>query len=315
MKKILSILLCTGMLLANASVYADSYVMHTVQSGETLWTVSEKYNMELHQLERMNEDLGETLFEGNLIKIKPVSAGKDISIQIDGKDIPTDQVPYLENSRTFVPIRFIAQGLGIEDIHWDQATQTAILKHNGDTIYLTVGSRTARINENNVVLDTPVNIYNGRVFVPIRFVAETFQCTVDWNASNYTVHIQKQDNLTEDLYWLSRIIEAEAQGEPYDGKLAVANVIINRKNSSSFPNSIKEVIFDQEYGFQFTPVLNGEIYNNPSQDSINAAKAALQGNNNIGDALYFLNPKISESFWIVDNRTKYKSISEHDFYL
>lgn len=122
-------------------------------------------------------------------------------------------------------------------------------------------------------------------------------------------------NREEDLYWLSRIIHAEAQGEPYEGKVAVGNVILNRVKSSLFPNSIKGVVFDKQQGYtQFSPVLDGSIYNTPNSDSINAARDALNGSRPVGDALYFLNPGKSTNFWIVQNRKFMKTIGDHDFY-
>lgn len=119
----------------------------------------------------------------------------------------------------------------------------------------------------------------------------------------------------EDLYWLSRIINSEAQGESYEGKVAVGNVIINRVNSPKFPNTIKGVVFDKQNGYtQFSPVIDGTIYNSPDADSIKAAKDVLNGSRPVGDALYFLNPRKSTNFWIVENRQHIKTIGLHDFY-
>ncbi|WP_165000354.1 stalk domain-containing protein [Anaerophilus nitritogenes] len=318
MKKLaLSLFLSLGILLSSTSTYADSYMMHTIQPNDTYQNIAKKYNQSANELKKLNNDLGESLYAGNLMKIEALPNHKNISIQVDGKVIHTDTQPYLENGRTFVPIRFISNALGVENIQWIEKTNTAIIQNNNSTISLPLHSRTAIIDDKSISLDAPINIYNGRTFVPIRFIAETFNCTVTWNSEKYIVSIQTKKNndyLEEDLYWLSRIVEAETSGEPFDGKLAVANVVLNRKNSPDFPSTIKEVIFDKEYGFQFTPVMNNTIYNTPSQESIIAAQEALLGNNNIENALYFLNPRISTSFWIVANRPFYKSIHLHDFY-
>ena len=118
-----------------------------------------------------------------------------------------------------------------------------------------------------------------------------------------------------DLYWLSRIINAEAEAEPYSGKVAVGNVILNRVKSSSFPNTVKGVIFEYYKNIpQFSPVADGTIYNNPNSDSIKAAKAALAGTNYAGSATYFFNPDKSEGTWIVANKTYVKRIGNHVFY-
>ncbi|SDK20139.1 cell wall hydrolase [Natronincola ferrireducens] len=119
----------------------------------------------------------------------------------------------------------------------------------------------------------------------------------------------------EDIYWLSRIIHAEAQGEPYQGKVAVGNVILNRVRSGKFPNTIYGVIFDRQDGYtQFSPVIDGTIYNTPHKDSVKAATEVLNGVRPVGEALYFLNPRKATNFWIVNNRQYMKTIGDHDFY-
>jgi N-acetylmuramoyl-L-alanine amidase len=127
------------------------------------------------------------------------------------------------------------------------------------------------------------------------------------NASN-----QKSN---EDVYWLSRIIEAEASGESYTGKVAVGNVIMNRKASNEFPNTIKGVIFESYNGIpQFSPVAEGTIYNTPSASSINAALDAINGSRVVGASTYFFNPDKSSGSWIVNNKTYVTRIGNHVFY-
>ena len=148
---------------------------------------------------------------------------------------------------------------------------------------------------------------------------ESVQAAAEQPASDETARriTQPADrgSTRDDVYWLARIIHAEAQGEPFNGKVAVGNVILNRVNSSQFPDSIYGVIFDQQNGYtQFSPVIDGSIYNNPSAESIRAAEAALSGQRPVGDALYFLNPGKSQSLWITNNRQYMTAIGEHDFY-
>lgn len=118
-----------------------------------------------------------------------------------------------------------------------------------------------------------------------------------------------------DLYWLSRIINAEAEAESYAGKVAVGNVIMNRVKSSAFPNTVKGVIFEYYKGIpQFSPVADGTVYNDPNGDSIKAAKAAFNGTSYVGNATYFFNPDKSEGTWIVKNKVYVKRIGNHVFY-
>lgn len=117
-----------------------------------------------------------------------------------------------------------------------------------------------------------------------------------------------EDN--EDAYLLAQIINAEAKGEPYNGKVAVGNVVMNRVNHPDFPDTVKGVIFQKG---QFYPVTNGTIYNKPSEDALKAANEVINGKQIVGkQALYFYNPKTSTSDWIF-TRTTITDIGNHRF--
>lgn len=98
----------------------------------------------------------------------------------------------------------------------------------------------------------------------------------------------------EDLMLLACLVHAEAGSQSYEGKLAVANVVLNRVKSSKYPDSIEAVIYQPG---QFSVAKSGSLskqlanYNNYSSSSqrlsIKAARAALEGANNIGTRLYF----------------------------
>lgn len=119
---------------------------------------------------------------------------------------------------------------------------------------------------------------------------------------------------SEDLRWLSQIIHAEAKGEPLKGKVAVGAVILNRVENEEFPRSIYHVIHQKSKKgkYQFQPVANGKINNKPSQESIEAAKLALKGNDPTNGAVFFYNPKLSRSSWMA-NLPKKAQIGNHVF--
>lgn len=118
-----------------------------------------------------------------------------------------------------------------------------------------------------------------------------------------------------DIFWLARIIHAEAAGESYIGKVAVGSVIMNRVSSPNFPNTIYGVIFEYYKGIpQFSPVQDGTIYNTPSNESYRAAQEAYNGSKPVGDALYFFNPAKASGSWIVKNRAYIATIGNHAFY-
>ena len=114
----------------------------------------------------------------------------------------------------------------------------------------------------------------------------------------------------EDLYWLARIVSAEAKGEPTEGQIAVANVVLNRVVSEQFPDTITEVIFQKG---QFSPVGNGTINDEPTKEAIESARRALEGEKILeDDVFFFYNAKICQNEWNFKRKTV-KVIGNHTF--
>ena len=249
-----------------------------------------------------------------------------IDISVNGSFIKTDAPAFIDYDTTFVPIRFVSDALGAHSITWDQSRATATIKQGSTTIQITENKKEAYVNGRKVILNKSARIHSGRLYVPVRFVAESFGAKVGWDNTYYIVQINKSGvsvnsslidwRYTKDeIFWLGRIIEAESSGEPASGKVAVGNVILNRVKSNEFPNTIYTVIFDRTHGVQFEPIMNGSIYNTPSSESMISAKRALRGENIAGNSLYFLNPRTAANSWIANNRPYYMTIHNHDFYL
>lgn len=94
---------------------------------------------------------------------------------------------------------------------------------------------------------------------------------------------------------LARLVEAEAKGEPYEGKVAVATVVLNRVDSSLFPDTITDVIHQKR---AFTPVQNGEIKKPASDEAKEAVEEALTRDDRLQDSIFFYNPDIATDKWI-----------------
>lgn len=108
---------------------------------------------------------------------------------------------------------------------------------------------------------------------------------------------------------LAQLVESEAKGEPYAGKVAVAEVVLNRVSSGQFPDTIEGVIYQSG---QFQVVSNGSINNSPSQASINAANQALNESNHAQGALFFYNSSIATDRW-QDSLPTVTVIGRHTF--
>ena len=95
-----------------------------------------------------------------------------------------------------------------------------------------------------------------------------------------------------DRYLLANLIYCEAGGEPYDGQLAVASVVINRVRSSVYPNTVVGVIYQNK---QFSPVASGRLElalaaNKATSRCYQAADEAMSGVTNVGNCVYFRTP-------------------------
>lgn len=117
----------------------------------------------------------------------------------------------------------------------------------------------------------------------------------------------------EELLLLRKIVMAEAEGEPYQGKVAVANVVLNRLRSANFPDTITKVIYQRS---QFSPVANGRLKRvNPNEETIKAVNDALSGVKEVPDNTYFfLSLKLAQDLTVHHSQEYVKTIGNHTFY-
>ena len=116
------------------------------------------------------------------------------------------------------------------------------------------------------------------------------------------------DSINVDL--LARAIYAEARGESFEGQIAVGAVIINRMNSSLFPNTVESVLYQPG---QFKCVENGQINQVPNQNAYRAARRAVDGVDPSKGALFFFNPDKSENPAAFDRYEVTVRIGDHVF--
>ena len=227
------------------------------------------------------------------------------------------------DSVTYVGLRSFCDLFGNYKISWNDKTKTATVSGDGLSMTVTSGDLYIYANGRCLYTVTPVRIIDNRLCVPIRPLAKALGVEVTWNDSTRSIELHDTGKAfawadsfynADDLYWLSRIISAEAKGESLKGQIAVGNVVLNRKRSTSYPNTIYGVIFDRNGGTQFSPVSFGTIYNTPTASSIIAAKICLEGYSISNKALFFVNPRLATSTWIERNRTYEFTIGNHNFY-
>ena len=256
----------------------------------------------------------------------PASAATAVRVTVNGRSVTSGKARIV-NSTTYVPFRAFANEVRADSsVTWRASTRTATMKSGSTTVSAAVGKSYLTLNGSTVSSNAKNLLIGGTLFVPVRPMVKALGYSVSWDARSFTAALTKQSSdgntsggstgsySDEDLYWLSRIIEAEAGGESYKGKLAVGTVIMNRVRSSYYPNTVYGVIFDRRNGVQFTPTANGYIYKAPSQSSIKAAKEVLNGYRISGNIQYFVNPSLASDKWFRNNLTYVCTIGSHVFY-
>lgn len=245
------------------------------------------------------------------------ASGRAVPVTVDGVRLSAGG--YLADGVTAVPMRTLLDAAGGWTVAWDGENQLAVAyNEEGLTLSTRPGESTVWVGDSPHAAPMATYVLQGRTYIPLRLVCEALGWSVKWDAAlgGAAVTTGEAQWTQEDLYWLSRVISAESRGEPMEGQLAVGRVVMNRVASPEFPDTIKGVVFDRKNGVQFEPVSNGTIYQEPTAQSVTAAKAILSGAESVvGDCLYFFAPELSEGTWIRRNRTYYTTVGCHRFYL
>ncbi len=218
------------------------------------------------------------------------------------------------NQRTLFPVRETISHLGY-NIVWDSKTRVATIYNGSFKSYITKYT----VYKNHIYLS--LDDINTHLKQPIYYSKQlnVVYCNKNLSLTTLKSLIPSYDNYSkEDLKWLTQIVNAESRGESFSSQVDVANVIINRTLSSQYPNTIYSVIFDKKNGVQFSPIIDGQIYKEPTLKSYLAALEVLEETEfavvKNKNALFFINPVIASSSWVHNNRQLAFASGNHNFY-
>lgn len=204
-----------------------------------------------------------SFLSGNLVKAASYKVVSGDSLYTIGKIFNTSSTSIMQNNNLNSAMIYPGQVLNVP------GTQYTV--KSGDSLYLIakrfgISLNTLRV-ANNYWADY---IYPNQILL----IPGTSSNSNSTNTPSSSVIPYTQS----DLDLLARLINAEAQGEPYNAKVAVGAVVVNRVKSSNWPNTITDVIYEKINGYyQFSPVLNGWINYAATADSRQAALDALKG--------------------------------------
>lgn len=234
----------------------------------------------------------------------------EIPLVVDGENcgqIPIwDGVPYASVSDFFGAFGLETDVKLSDGIYTAKAEGVELSAAEGD-IYFTFNGRYLLVADG-------VPVQGGEVFLPVELLAKCLGVTVMWDHAAWQLTASADDvSLLEsgdtfygetDVYWMSRVIYAEAGNQSLLGQIAVGNVVMNRVASEEFygQDDVYAVIFAKN---QFEVVINGMIYMEPSESAVIAAKLALEGYDVTDNATYFATFFFGEGYecvkWIEDH--------------
>lgn len=152
---------------------------------------------------------------------------------------------------------------------------------------------------------------NVETEIPAEEIAEqTVAETAPEIVAENSFHLEDQEYQV-----LLKIVEAEAGSEDTEGRMLVANVVMNRVKNGYFPNTVTEVVYQTQDGTaQFSPVSDGRIDRvNVSQGTIDAVARVLNGEDISRGALFFRSVR-SRSGWFDQNLSRVLEHGNHIFY-
>lgn len=218
--------------------------------------------------------------------------GDSISVQFNGKPVAfTDAVPEFSGERTFVPLRAVLEAMDAQVNYADGAVE---IHRGGVELSMVLGQNTAAVTENGqtrtMTMDVVPYVKNDRTYVPVRFVAEAFGCSVGWDADAKTVVIVDVDALFGDATFDLMDNFAAYCEKRESGNMALTGALaldvtdksgeiksVNAKGSLDGVTSAKGLQMDWKLSLSDLSSLLGEDASDPIVQGIIAALSDLEG--------------------------------------
>ena len=225
----------------------------------------------------------------------------------------------LADGEVYVPVRLFAEAMLDCRIDYSESAGKLRITAEGldfeakcGTSYVVANGRYFYVEEGIALRE------DGQIWLPLSVLVKPFGFDYKLDLSAKAAYLTDNGEVLEhgdtyynekDLYWLSRIINAEARGESQLGQIAVGTVVMNRVKSTRYPNTVYGVVFD---GSQFSPAVSGSIYKAPSEKCIISAKIVLEGYR-VSDSILFFHSIRSSKY---DNfvNTDTEMVIDHQFF-
>ena len=184
------------------------------------------------------------------------AADEQIRIYLDGKEIAFDTPPTIINDNTLVPMRAVFEALGAE-VQWNDEKQCVTANRYDTEIKLFVGQNC--LYRNNLCKDMPCSsqLINDRVYVPVRAIAESFGCHVDWCEESNAVAIFTE-KMYDRIYWtMEQYLGISVYGTVPYGTSDTYSIFLEEGADYSDLSKVKLLIPGE-----YTTYIDESLYNN-----------------------------------------------------
>ena len=200
----------------------------------------------------------------------------------------------LDGDEVIVPARFFAEAMLDCRVRYSAGSQRLLIEADGLYFDAYVGNYYVKANNRYLYIEDGVQLReDGQIWLPLSIMAKIIGCEYTLDIESRSAYLTPTGKFikngdkyynSKDVYWLSRIINAESRGEPLLGQIAVGTVVMNRVAHDKFPDTVYGVIFQ---GNHFTPAVTGTINKTPLPQCVIAAKIVLEGTRVSDSILYF----------------------------
>lgn len=296
-KKLKTILLSASLTLGlsalitvNVYAYTAGTASYTAVGGDSLFKISRVFHTTV-----------DNLMNANNLKTTSLNIGQVLKVPGDTYTVQKGDTLYLIAQKYKMPLAEISRANNIYTDRLDigQRLAVPVVKTPSTTVPAPAPSTPAPAPAPAPSTTVPTPAPAPSTTVPTPAPSTTVPTPAPAPTEPVKAPAETAAYSAEDLDVLSRLIMAEAQGEPYQAKVAVGAVVMNRVESGLFASTVKGVIYQNINGYyQFTPVVNGWIDKPANTDSINAAKDALNGVDPTNGALWYYDDSTTNQFML-----------------
>ncbi|MDT3425298.1 hypothetical protein J2Z22_000814 [Paenibacillus forsythiae] len=171
----------------DGNLIRDIEVLETIPNLREVSLANNPLNEQARQVVKQLESNGVIVDLGNNDMTKP----EEIQVSLDGESVDFEVSPFIIDGSVMVPFRTIFEKLGLK-LTWIEDTQTIIGEKEGITIKMKLGQQSADVNGRPISLAVAPTIVSDSTFVPLRFVAESLDAKVEWDASRQLAIISRK---------------------------------------------------------------------------------------------------------------------------